>query len=120
MASSIFFVDTPVFLKAFFDHASSDHKLLRDGFQKKRKLVSNEFVILELRKTLEHFKLTHEEIDDFVNHVVLESCLVLKSPTLNQIKNFKGTASKEDIPIVLSTIKHNLPIITSNKKKYVK
>lgn len=118
MASKIFFVDTPVFLRAFFDPASSDHQLIRDGFEKKRKLVSNEFIIAELRKVLETFKIAHEEIDGFVDDVVLESCLVLKSPGLEEIKNFRGDASKEDIPIVLSTIKHNLPIITSDKKKY--
>ena len=118
-ATNIYFVDTPVFLRAFFDHSSTDHQLLQDGFGKKRKLATNEFVLRELRKALEQFKLSHEEIDDFVNHVVLESCLVLKSPTREEVKNFKG-GSKEDAPVVLSTLKHSLPIITSDKKKYVR
>lgn len=119
MVSNIYFVDTPVFLRAFFDHASSDHQLLRDGFEKKRKLATNEFVLREVRIALEQFKISHEDVEDFVNHFVLESCLVLKSPTLEEVRNFRG-GSKEDAPVVLSTIKHSLPIITSDKKKYVK
>ena len=117
MDKPMFFVDTPVWVRAFFEHESTDRSLIFDGFRKDRKLVTNEMVVMEVRRALERLGVAHNHADDFVKNVVLECCLVLKNPSGEEVKKVKGSR-KEDSPILVTTSAHKLPIITSHKERY--
>lgn len=117
MNPSAYFLDTNVLITAFFVKESVASKLLELGRTEKVKLLTNEYILTELRRALvKKFNITKENVESFILDVIAPHILILKKPSYEEVARFRGLSDRSDIPIIISCIKHNFKLVTGDYK----
>ena len=113
-----YFLDTNVLVAAFLIERSDAKRLLeltRDG---QCKLLTNEYVLKELRFSLvKKLRVPRTAVESFILDVLGPNVLVLKRPSRQEVGAFAWKVrDRSDIPIIIPCIKHKLTLVTLDSR----
>ncbi|MCZ7380096.1 MAG: PIN domain-containing protein [Candidatus Methanoperedens sp.] len=108
-----FFLDTNILLNSLLPDRKAHIASLSILLQNTIPLVTNEYVLKEVRKILEEtYSFNHEDINQFIEfcRTKLE---VVKTPSKEEFKTINA-GDKSDRPIIFSAKKHSCVLITDD------
>lgn len=116
------FVDANTIVSGLF-FVGNESILLELGRSRALRLVTNEYVLNEVRKTLkrEEFRLTEEERRNLVEYT-LECIFIVESPSKEEIKkHYDLLMDKKDLPVLVGAKKENCEyLVTGDKELFSK
>jgi len=107
-----FFIDTTVAVSAVTGRNTEAWVLLESGKKKVIFLYVNEFVIKEIRRTLQILQISQENINYAVEYI-LKCCVLRKNVSKNQFSRFK-IRDKNDIPILAGAVQESAELVTED------
>jgi len=119
-----YFLDTNILVAAFLIEESDARRLLDAGKKRKIRLLTNEYVLKELRFTLgKSFRVAGHMVESFILDIVAPSLLVLKQPSRQEVRSFRSKVrDRSDVAIIIPCVKHGLILVTldSNLRRSAK
>ncbi len=113
LASEKYFLDTNVFLNAFFHSSSPDNSLVTSIHLTK---LTNEYVLKEVRRVAIHAGLKQAETESIIS-LIKRFTTVVPTPLAHEFKKMVLT-DKSDKPIVCSALKHGCTLVTNDSRTY--
>jgi predicted nucleic acid-binding protein len=118
-----FFIDTTVAISAITGRNKNAWILLESGKKRLISLFVNEFVIKEIRRTLNEFEFSQEKINYAIEYVS-ECCTVRKNVPKAKFSKY-NIQDKNDIPILAGAVQESAVLVTEDNalkndaKKYL-
>ncbi|MBU4374212.1 MAG: PIN domain-containing protein [Euryarchaeota archaeon] len=107
-----FFIDTTVAISALTGRNTDAWILLESGKREVVSLFVNEFVIKEMRRTLDELQISQENINYAVNYIK-ECCVVRKNVPKTEFTKYR-IRDKNDIPVLAGASHESAVLVTED------
>jgi len=118
MSVPAYFLDTNVLVSAYLLEESYSRRLVESARTRSFRLLTNEYVIKELRYALiNKINASYRPVDSFILDVLAPTVLVLKNPSHEEVRRFsRKLRDRSDIPIILPCVRHKLTLVTLDSR----